>query len=202
MRCRVCQPQERGTLLSQLPWRNSPSIALRNAAPVKIFLPRLFAFFLSGCRFVPGIELTVQHGIELLLQALTDFFFVIILAPQMVHGKVEKQVIGDLYGFYSVSLLSATVATIATVVLVVSDLPSQPSQPSHGLFAFSIIGQRNTPPLVPDFVLIADAVFVQQPARLHIQILTQRVCCHADMDGIGKLGGRACPYRLFCGHQP
>ena len=117
MRCRVCQPQERGTLLSQLPWRNSPSIALRNAAPVKIFLPRLFAFFLSGCRFVPGIELTVQHGIELLLQALTDFFFVIILAPQMVHGKVEKQVIGDLYGFHSVLLFSATVATIATVVL-------------------------------------------------------------------------------------
>ena len=78
-------------------------IALRNAAPVKIFLPRLFAFFLSGCRFVPGIELTVQHGIELLLQVLTNFFFVIILAPQMVHGKVEKQVIGDLYGFIFLS---------------------------------------------------------------------------------------------------
>ena len=42
----------------------------------------------------------------------------------------------------------------------VSFSPSQPSQPSRGLFAFSIIGQRNTPPLVPDFVLIVDAVFV------------------------------------------
>lgn len=83
---------------------------------------------------------------------------------------------------------SATVATIATVVLAVSDLPLQPSQPSRGLFAFGIIGQRDTPPFVPDFVLIADAVFLQQPARLHIQILAQRVCCHADMDGIGKLG--------------
>ncbi len=81
MHCLVCQPQERGTLLSQFPWRNSPAIALRNAAPVKIFLPRLFAFFLGRCRFVLGIELPVQHGIELLFQATTDFFFVIILAP-------------------------------------------------------------------------------------------------------------------------
>ena len=86
-------------------------------------------------------------------------------------------------------LSSATVATIATVVLTVSDLPSQPSQPSRGLFAFSIIGQRNTSPLVPDFVLIADAVFVQQPARLHIQILAQYVCRHANMDSIGKFRG-------------
>ena len=117
MLCLVCQPQERGTLLSQLPRRNSPSIALRNTAPVKVFLSCLFPFYLGRCRFIPGIELPVQHGVDLLLQALTDFLFVIILAPQMVHGKVEKQVIGDLYGFHSVSLLSATVATIATVVL-------------------------------------------------------------------------------------
>ena len=89
-----------------------------------------------------------------------DFFFVVILTPQMVHGEVDEQIVGDLYGLHSASLLSATVATIATVVLAVSDLPSQPSQPSRGLFAFSIIGQRNTPPLVPDFVLIVDAVFV------------------------------------------
>ena len=100
MRYRVCQPQERGTLLSQLPWRNSPSIALRNAAPVKIFLPRLFAFFLSGCRFVPGIELTVQHGIELLLQALTDFLFVVVLTPQVIHGEVDEEIIGNLYAFH------------------------------------------------------------------------------------------------------
>ena len=171
MRCRVCQPQERGTLLSQLPWRNSPSIALRNAAPVKIFLPRLFAFFLSGCRFVPGIELPVQHGIELLLQAPTDFIFVFILAPQMVHGEVEKQVIGDLYGFHSVLLLSATVATIATVVLAVSDLPLQPSQPSRGLFVCGYEDQCNTPTFMTNLVLIADMVFIQQPTGLYIQIL-------------------------------
>ena len=24
----------------------------------------------------------------------------------------------------------------------------------------------------------------------------------SGMNGIGKLGGRACPHRLFCGHQP
>ena len=100
MHCLVCQPQERGTLLSQLPRRNSPTIALRNAAPVKIFLPCLFAFFLSWCRFVPGIELPVQHGVELLLQAPTDFIFVFILAPQMVHGEVEDQTLGDLYAFH------------------------------------------------------------------------------------------------------
>ena len=96
---------------------------------------------------------------------------------------------------------SATVATIATAVLAVSFSPLQPSQPSRGLFAFSIIGQRDTSPFVPNLVLIADVVFIQQPARLHIQILTQRICRHADMDGIGKLGWRACPYRLICGHQ-
>ncbi len=94
---------------------------------------------------------------------------------------------------------SATVATIATVVLAVSFSPLQPSQPSRGLFAFSIIGQRNTSPFVPNLVLIADMVFVQQPARFYIQILAQRICCHAGMDGIGKRRGRTCPYRLFCG---
>ena len=81
MPCLVCQPQERGTLLSQRPWRNSPAIALRNAAPVKVFLPRLLPFFLGRCRLIPGIELPVQHGVELLLQAMTDFFFVSIFAP-------------------------------------------------------------------------------------------------------------------------
>ena len=123
MRFLVCQPQERGTLLSQLPRRNSPAIALRDTATVKIFLPRLFTLVLSRCRFVPGIELPVQHGVELLLQALTDFFFVFILTPQMIHGEVKKKIIGDLHGFHSVSLLSATVATIATVVLEVSFSP-------------------------------------------------------------------------------
>ena len=133
MRCLVCKQQERDTLLSQLPWRNSPPIALRNAAPVKVFLPCLLPFFLGRCRLIPGIELPVQHGVELLLQALTDFFFVIILAPQMVHGKVEKQVIGDLYGFilyrsfprrsqrlrrlfYGIIFTVATVAAVARLI--------------------------------------------------------------------------------------
>jgi hypothetical protein len=40
---------------------------LRNAAPVKIFLPRLFAFFLGRGSLIAGIELPVQHGVELLL---------------------------------------------------------------------------------------------------------------------------------------
>ena len=102
MHCLVCQPQERGTLLSQLPRRNSPTIALRNAAPVKIFLPCLFAFFLSRCRFVPGIELPVQHGVELLLQALPDFFVKIVLAVQMIEHQINKQIIGYLYTFHSI----------------------------------------------------------------------------------------------------
>ena len=68
-------------------------IALRNDAPVEVFLPRQFAFFLSRGRFVLGIELPAQYRVELLLQALTNFFFVIILAPQMVHGEVKKQII-------------------------------------------------------------------------------------------------------------
>ena len=67
MLCLVLQQQERGTLLSQLPRRSSPAIALRNAAPVKIFLPRLFAFFLGRGSLIAGIELPVQHGVELLL---------------------------------------------------------------------------------------------------------------------------------------
>ncbi|CAN4037067.1 translation initiation factor IF-1, partial [Dysosmobacter welbionis] len=72
----------------------------------------------------------------------------------------------------------------------------------RGLFVFGYEGQRDTPPFVPDFVLIADVVFIQQSARLHIQILAQRISRHAGMDGTGKLGGRGCPYRLICGHQP
>ena len=98
-------------------------------------------------------------------------FFKIILAPQMVHGEVDEQIVGDLYGLHSASLLSATVATIATVILAVSDLPLQPSQPSRGLFAFSIIGQRDTPSFMTNLVLIADMVFIQQPTGLYIQIL-------------------------------
>ena len=171
MRCLVCQQQERDTLLSQLPWRNSPPIALRNAAPVKVFLPCLLPFFLGRCRLIPGIELPVQHGVELLLQALMDFFFVVILTPQMVHGEVDEQIVGDLYGLHSASLLSATVATIATVILAVSDLPLQPSQPSRGLFVCGYEDQCDTPTFMTNLVLIADMVFIQQPTGLYIQIL-------------------------------
>ena len=66
---------------------------------------------------------------------------------------------------------SATVATIATVVLVVLFSPLQPSQLSRGLFVFGYEGQRDTPPFVPNLVLIADMVFIQQPTGLYIQIL-------------------------------
>ena len=68
-------------------------------------------------------------------------------------------------------LSSATVATIATVVSEVSFSPLQPSQPWRGLFAFSIIGQRDTPSFVPNLVLITDMVFIQQPTGLYIQKL-------------------------------
>ena len=98
--CFVCQPQERGTLLSQFPRRSSPSVALRHSTPVKILLPRLLPFFFGGSSLVPGIDLPVQHGVELLLQALPDFFFIIVFAPQMIHGEVDEQIIGDLYAFH------------------------------------------------------------------------------------------------------
>ena len=65
-----------------------------------VLLPCLFPFCLGRCRFVPGIELPVQHGAELLLQALPDFFFIIVFAPQMIHGEVDEQIIGDLYTFH------------------------------------------------------------------------------------------------------
>ena len=100
MLCLVCQQQERGTLLSQFPRRSSPSVALRHSTPVKILLPRLLPFFFGGSSLIPGIDLPVQHGVELLLQALPDFFFIIVFAPQMIHGEVDEQIIGDLYAFH------------------------------------------------------------------------------------------------------
>ena len=92
----VCQQQERGTLLSQLPRRSCPAIALRYSTPVKILLPRLLPFFFVGSSLIPGIDLPVQHGVELLLQALPDFFVEIIITPQMVHGEVDEKIIGYL----------------------------------------------------------------------------------------------------------
>ena len=68
-------------------------------------------------------------------------------------------------------LSSATVATIATVVLTVSDLPLQPSQPSRGLFVCGYENQWDTPTFMTNRVLIADMVFIQQPAGFYIQIL-------------------------------
>ena len=63
-------------------------------------VPRLLPFFFVGSGFVPGIELPVQHGVELLLQALPDFFVEIIITPQMVHGEVDEKIIGYLYAFH------------------------------------------------------------------------------------------------------
>ena len=65
------------------------------------------------------IELTVAHGIQLLLKDLSDFFIEIVLAIQMVKHQIDEQLIGYLYVFHSLRFLSATIATIATVFLVV-----------------------------------------------------------------------------------
>ncbi len=54
---------------------------------------------------------------------------------------------------------------------------------------------------MPNFVLVADMVFIQQSARFYIQILAQGVCSHADGNGIGKLRGRACPSWLRCRYK-
>ena len=98
MHCLVCQPQERGTLLSQLPRRSRPAIALRHSTSVKILLPCLFPFLFGGSGLVLGIELSVQYGVKLLFQALPDFFVKIVLAVQMI----EHQIIGYLYTFHSI----------------------------------------------------------------------------------------------------
>lgn len=127
----VCQQQERGTLLSQFPRRSSPSVALRHSTPVKILLPRLLPFFFVGSGFVPGIELPVQHGVELLLQALPDFFFKIILAPQMVHGEVDEQIIGDLYAFIFLSFPIRDGRNDCDGCFDGIIPPSRPSQPSR-----------------------------------------------------------------------
>ena len=98
----VCQQQERDTLLSQFPRRSSPAIALRYPTAVKILLPCLFPFLFGGSSLVPGIDLQVQHGVELLLQALLDFFAEIVLAVQMIEHQINKQIIGYLYTFHSI----------------------------------------------------------------------------------------------------
>ena len=66
------------------------------------------------------VELSVEHGIQLLLQALSDFFIETVLAIQMVKHQIDEQLIGYLYVFHSLRFLSATIATIATVIWVVS----------------------------------------------------------------------------------
>ena len=66
------------------------------------------------------IELSVEYGIQLLLQPLSDFFIEVILAVEVVKHQINEQLIGYLYAFHSLRFLSATIATIATVILVVS----------------------------------------------------------------------------------
>ena len=100
--CLVCQQQERGTLLSQLPRRSRPAIALRHSTASKILLPCLFPFFFGGSGLVLGIELSVQYGVKLLFQALPDFFVKIVLAVQMLEHQINKQIIGYLYTFHSI----------------------------------------------------------------------------------------------------
>ena len=60
--------------------------------------------------------MAVEHSIELLLQALLDFFAEIVLAVQMIEHQINEQVIGYLYTFDS--FLSVTVVTIVTVFLI------------------------------------------------------------------------------------
>ena len=143
-----------------------------------------------------GDTYTAVQGV---FASLPDFILVFVIIAEVILHQRHEQVIGNLHILHSLPFLSATAATIATVVWAAAFSPLQPSQPSRGLFAFSIIGQRDAPPLVPNLVLIADVVFIQKSTGLHIQILAQRVCCHAGMDSIGKLGWRACPDWMFCG---
>ena len=48
------------------------------------------------------VKLSVEHGIQLLLQALTNFFIEVILAVQMVKHQIDEQLIGYLYAFHSI----------------------------------------------------------------------------------------------------
>ena len=65
------------------------------------------------------VKLSVEHGIQLLLQALTDFFIEVILAVQMVKHQIDEQLIGYLYAFIRFfPFLSGTVVTIVTVFLI------------------------------------------------------------------------------------
>ena len=81
-------------------------IALRHSTAVKIFLPCLFSLFIGGSCLVLRVELSVEHGIQLLLQALPDFFIEIVLAVQMVKHQIDEQLIGYLHVFHSLRFLS------------------------------------------------------------------------------------------------
>ena len=48
------------------------------------------------------VELSVEHGIQLLLQALPDFFVEIVLAVEVVKHQINEQLIGYLYAFHSI----------------------------------------------------------------------------------------------------
>ena len=183
--CLVCHPQERGTLLSYLPRRSSPTIALRHSTAVKIFPPCLFPLVLGGGCFILRVELSVEHRIQLLLQALSYIFIEIIFAVQMVKAhrvSVRTSFVSfpfrndsdDCDGY--ISGIIFTVATVATVALC--------------LFCGFLDGvcQRNFTPGVLRLILIADTVFLVQPAVFYVQILGQSVCRHSCIDRIGKLG--------------
>jgi len=64
--------------------------ALRYSTAVKIFLPCLFSLFLGGSCLVLRVELSVEHGIQLLLQALSDFFIEIVLTVQVVKHQIDE----------------------------------------------------------------------------------------------------------------
>ncbi len=48
------------------------------------------------------VEMSVEHGIQLLLQALSDFFIEVILAVEVVKHQIDEQLIGYLYAFHSI----------------------------------------------------------------------------------------------------
>lgn len=140
----VCQTQERGTLLLSLPRGNSPAVALGHTPAVKIFLPSLFTLFLGGCDLVLRIELTVEHGVKLSLQTLSDFLVKIVFAVQVVQHQINEQLIGYLHIFHSLPFLSATIATVATVILTVSFSPLRPSQPSRSAQSITVYSASTT----------------------------------------------------------
>ena len=82
--CLVCHSQERGTLLSSLPRRSSPAVALGNTTLIQIALTSCFTFFWGKGGFVFGIQFVPYHRFQFFLQSMSDFIFIIVLHHQMV----------------------------------------------------------------------------------------------------------------------